>query len=60
MVESAETIQAELMRLTDGNAISGQGAFKVEFYDKDGEKRLSLSIVADNVLATHGRQERRS
>jgi single-stranded DNA-binding protein len=47
----SESIQAELMRLTDGDAISVQGAFKAELYDKDGEKRLSLSIVADHVLA---------
>jgi single-stranded DNA-binding protein len=39
------------MRLAEGDAISVQGAFKAELYDKDGEKRLSLSIVADNVLA---------
>jgi hypothetical protein len=28
------------MRLTDGDAISVQGAFKAELYEKDGEKRL--------------------
>jgi hypothetical protein len=39
------------MRLTDGDAISVQGAFKAELYEKGGEKRLSLAIVADNVLA---------
>ena len=47
----SESIQAELLRLQDGDAISVQGAFKAELYDKDGEKRLSLSIIADNVLA---------
>jgi single-stranded DNA-binding protein len=31
--------------------VSVQGAFKAELYEKDGEKRISLSIVADNVLA---------
>jgi hypothetical protein len=39
------------MRLTDGDAISVQGAFKAELYDKDGVTKLSLSIVADNLLA---------
>ncbi|MCI0600859.1 MAG: hypothetical protein L0Y60_15320 [Beijerinckiaceae bacterium] len=34
--------------MTDGDTISVQGPFKAELY---GEKRLSLSIVADNVLA---------
>jgi hypothetical protein len=28
-----------------------QGTLKAELYDKDGEKWLSLSIIADNVLA---------
>ena len=37
--------------LADGEAVSAQGAFKAELYDKDGVKRLSLSMVADNVLA---------
>jgi single-stranded DNA-binding protein len=47
----SESIQAELLRLQDGDAISVQGAFKVELYEKDGEKRFSLSIIADNMLA---------
>ena len=47
----SESIQAELMRLADGDAISVQGALKAELYDKDGEKRFSLSIIADYVLA---------
>jgi hypothetical protein len=33
------------LRLQDGDAISVQGTLKAELYDKDGEKRLSLSIV---------------
>ena len=47
----SETAQAELMRLTDGDALSVQGAFKAETYEKDGMTKLSLSVVADNVLA---------
>jgi single-stranded DNA-binding protein len=47
----SESIQADLLRLQDGDTISVQGEFKAELYDKDGEKRLSLSIVADNALA---------
>jgi single-stranded DNA-binding protein len=39
------------LRLQDGDAISVQGTLKAELYDKDGEKRFSLSIIADNVLA---------
>jgi single-stranded DNA-binding protein len=47
----SETAQAELMRLSEGDAVSCQGALQVETYDKDGETKLSLSIRADQVLA---------
>jgi single-stranded DNA-binding protein len=47
----SETAQAELLRLGDGDSVSVQGAMKAETYDKDGETRLSLSLVADHVLA---------
>ncbi|HEY4846814.1 MAG TPA: single-stranded DNA-binding protein [Methylocella sp.] len=54
----AETARAELMRLTDGDALSVQGALQAETYEKDGATRLSLSVVADQVLAL--RQPRRA
>jgi single-stranded DNA-binding protein len=48
----SESAQAELMRLGDGDALSVQGAMKVElFTPDDGATKLSLSIVADHVLA---------
>ncbi len=47
----SETAQSELMRLTDGDAVSVQGALKIEEYEKDGQKRVSLSVIADHVLA---------
>jgi single-stranded DNA-binding protein len=48
----SESVQAELMRLGEGDACSLQGNFKVEIYrPEDGEPKLSLSIVADRVLA---------
>jgi single-stranded DNA-binding protein len=47
----SESIQVELMRLTDGDAISVQGVLKIETYDKDGVTKLSSSIVADHILA---------
>jgi single-stranded DNA-binding protein len=47
----SETAQAELMRLSEGDAVSCQGALQVETYDKDGETKLSLSVRADQVLA---------
>jgi hypothetical protein len=40
------------MRLTDGDNVSIQGSFKAELYTPDGgETKLSLSIIADRVLA---------
>jgi single-stranded DNA-binding protein len=48
----SETAQAELMRLTDGDTVSIQGAFKAELYQPEGgDPRVSLSIIADHVLA---------
>ena len=48
----SETAQAELMRLDEGDACTVQGAFKCELYQPEGgEARISLSIVADHVLA---------
>jgi single-stranded DNA-binding protein len=51
LVAFSETAQAELMRLTDGDALSVQGALKAETYEKEGVTKLSLSVVADHVLA---------
>ena len=52
IVAFSDTAQAELMRLGDGDACSVQGNFKAELYRPDGgEAKLSLSIVADQVLA---------
>lgn len=48
----SESAQAELMRVTEGDALSIQGAFKAELFQPDGgETRLSLSVIADQVLA---------
>jgi single-stranded DNA-binding protein len=48
----SESAQAELLRLGEGDAVSAQGSMKAELYAKDGgEQRLSLSIVADQILA---------
>jgi single-stranded DNA-binding protein len=43
----SESAQAELLRLDEGDHVSVQGNFKAELY----ETRLSLSIIADQVLA---------
>jgi single-stranded DNA-binding protein len=48
----SESAQAELVRLGDGDGVSVQGAFKAELYQPEsGEPKVSLSIVADRVLA---------
>jgi single-stranded DNA-binding protein len=47
----SESAQAELMRLTDGDALSVQGALKVEEYEKEGQNRVSLGVIADHALA---------
>ncbi len=52
VVAFSESGQAELLRLRDGDSLSAQGQFKAEIYAKDGgEPKLSLSIIADQILA---------
>jgi single-stranded DNA-binding protein len=49
----SEPTQTELMRLTDGDGVSVQGTLKIEPYAKEpgGPPKLSLSIIADQILA---------
>jgi hypothetical protein len=50
-VAFSESVQGELLRLTDGDALSIQGALKAELYRHDGgEPKVSLSIIADHIL----------
>jgi single-stranded DNA-binding protein len=46
---SAEA-QNELLRLDDGDALSVQGGLRAEAYEKGGEPRVSLTVLADAVL----------
>ena len=46
----SESAGAELMRLSDGDAVSAQGTFKAETYDKNGETRVGFTLFADRVL----------
>jgi single-stranded DNA-binding protein len=46
----SESAGAELLRLSDGDAVSVQGALRVETYDKDGMTKVSLTCIADAVL----------
>mgnify|MGYP000881570145 CR=1 FL=1 len=48
----SESAGEEMMRLAAGDAVSAQGQMSAELYrPDDGEPRLSLSLVADRVLA---------
>ncbi len=47
----SDTAQTELLRLQDGDFFSAQGPLKAEVYEKDGEHRVSLDMVAHHVLA---------
>jgi single-stranded DNA-binding protein len=46
-----ESAQAELMRLKAGESLSVQGKLRVSIYEKAGEHRPSLDVVASHVLA---------
>jgi single-stranded DNA-binding protein len=47
----SESVQAELLRLQDGDALSVQGRLTVEtFITTTGAHKVSLSLVAENVL----------
>jgi single-stranded DNA-binding protein len=46
----SEPVQVELMRLTAGDAVAVEGAFKAELYDRDGETDLSFGVIAEHVL----------
>jgi single-stranded DNA-binding protein len=46
----SDSAGAELLRLSDGDAVSVQGALRVETYDKGGETKIGLTCIADAVL----------
>ena len=46
----SEPVQAELMRLTAGDAVAVEGALKAELYDRNGQSDLSFGVIADDVL----------
>lgn len=48
IVSFTETAQAELMRLSDGDAVAVQGSLKAELYDKNGETELFFGIIAED------------
>jgi single-stranded DNA-binding protein len=46
----SEPVQAELMRLTAGDAVAVEGALKAELYERNGQTDLSFGVIADDVL----------
>jgi len=57
----SETQQAEMQLLAVGDAVSVQGAMKVELYKpENGEARISLSIIADSLLGLRPPSRRRA
>lgn len=50
VIAFSESVGAELLRLNDGDALSVQGALRVETYDRDGTTKVSLTCIADAVL----------
>ena len=46
----SEPVQAELMRLTAGDAVAVLGELKAELYDRNGETELSFGVIAEHVL----------
>jgi single-stranded DNA-binding protein len=44
------TAQTELLRLEDGDALAVQGGLRAEAYEKDGELRVGLTVLADAIL----------
>lgn len=42
---------AEMQRLADGDHVAVQGRLKLEIFDKDGQSRIGLTIMADHVVA---------
>jgi len=52
IIAFSDSAQADLMRLGVGDAVSVQGAFKAELYQREGDDpKITLSIIADRVLA---------
>ncbi len=47
----SESACAELLRLSDGDSLSAQGALKLDTYEKDGSTFINRTVIADAVLA---------
>ena len=56
----SDTVQSELLRLDDGDALAVQGGLRAEAYSKDSELRVGLTVIADAVLPRGVRRSGRS
>jgi single-stranded DNA-binding protein len=57
----SESVQAELLRLSDGDAVAVQGSLKIEQYIAvAGATKVSLSIVAEQILAVKQEPKKRA
>jgi single-stranded DNA-binding protein len=56
----SESVQADLMQLAGGDALSVQGELRAELYrPENGEPRVNLTIIAESVLPLRLRARRR-
>src|SRR5882724_395531 len=53
IVAFSKTVQAELMRLSDGDAVVVDGSLKAEFHDRNGETELSFGVIAERAVGLH-------
>src|SRR5262249_46778438 len=57
VVAFSDTVQAELMRLSAGDAVAVRGSLRAELYDKNGETQLSFGVIAEHAVGVHPRGE---
>lgn len=50
LVVFSQTAGDELMRLQDGDALAAQGSVRAEVYHHDGEARIRLTCMCDQIL----------
>jgi single-stranded DNA-binding protein len=55
----SESVRAELLRLKDGDALAVQGVLRIELYERDGEQKIGLTIMADAVLPLRQEKKKR-
>jgi hypothetical protein len=53
IVAISETAQAELMRLSDGDAVAVEGSLKAGLRDRNGETELFFGVIAERTLGLH-------